>query len=140
MPMVQMYPSRAVATAWFTAHSNSCGTRMTWSAANEPMMTSGSRRERIAAARPIAAVESRGSDSRKTFLSAMPGSSRSTAPRCARPVTTAMRSSPARGARRSQVSRSSVCPDPVRSWRNFGASARDSGHSRLPMPPAGITA
>ena len=46
---------------------------MTWSAANDPMMTSGSRRDRIAAASPIAAAESRGSDSRKTFLSAIVG-------------------------------------------------------------------
>ena len=30
-------------------------------------------------------------------------------------------------------------PDPVRSCRNFGASARDSGQSRDPMPPAGMT-
>ena len=47
---------------------------------------------------------------------------------------------PDSGSRRSQVSRSSVCPEPVRSCRNLGASARDSGHSLLPMPPAGMTA
>ena len=28
---------------------------------------------------------------------------------------------------------------PVRSWRNFGDRARDSGHSRVPAPPAGMT-
>lgn len=47
---------------------------------------------------------------------------------------------PASGMSRSQVSRSSECPEPVRSCRNFGASARDNGQSLLPMPPAGITA
>ena len=94
----------------------------------------------MAAANPIAAADSRGSDSRKTFMSAMPGSSFSTAARWARPVTTAMRSGPESGSSRSQVSRSSEWPEPVRSCRNFGASARESGHSRLPMPPAGMTA
>ena len=29
---------------------------------------------------------------------------------------------------------------PARACRNLGASARDSGHSRLPIPPAGMTA
>ena len=130
MPIVQMYPASAAATASATARAEEGLARMTWSAANEPMMTSGSRRSRIAAASPIAAAESRGSDSRKTLSSARPGSSFSTAARCARPVTTAMRCSPERGSRRSQVSRSRVCPEPVRSWRNFGASARESGHSR----------
>ena len=88
----------------------------------------------------MAAAESRGSDSRNTFLSGIDGSSFSTAARCARPVTTAMRSGTESGSRRSHVSRRSEWPDPVRSWRNLGASARESGHSRLPMPPAGMTA
>ena len=36
--------------------------------------------------------------------------------------------------------RSSDCPDPVRSCRNFGELRREMGHSRVPEPPAGITA
>ena len=31
-------------------------------------------------------------------------------------------------------------PEPVRSCRNFGADDRESGQSRVPAPPAGITA
>ena len=54
----------------------------------------GLRRSRIAAARPIAAVESRGSLSSTTLWSASAGSCASTAARCARPVTTMMRCSP----------------------------------------------
>ena len=104
------------------------------------MITPGSRCSRIAAARPIAAEESLPSLSRTTFLSSSFGSCSSTAARWARPQTTITRPSPAIGASRSQVSLSRVCPDPVRSWRNFGASARESGQSREPIPPAGITA
>ena len=55
-------------------------------------MTSGSRLARIAAARPMAAVESFGSLSSTTLRSASSGSSRSTAARWARPVTTMTRS------------------------------------------------
>jgi hypothetical protein len=33
-----------------------------------------------------------------------------------------------------------VRPLPVRSWRNFGEVARETGHSRVPAPPAGTTA
>ena len=44
------------------------------------------------------------------------------------------------GASRSWVSCSSERPLPVRSCRNFGAEDRDSGQSRVPAPPAGITA
>ena len=51
-----------------------------------------------------------------------------------------MMRSPHRGASRSQVDCSSERPVPVRSWRNLGAEARDSGQSRVPAPPAGITA
>ena len=34
----------------------------------------------------------------------------------------------------------SVRPWPVRSSRNFGVAERDSGHSRVPAPPAGTIA
>ena len=44
------------------------------------------------------------------------------------------------GSSRSQVACSSERPVPVRSCRNFGDAARDSGHSLVPAPPAGITA
>ncbi len=140
MPIVVTYPARAATTASRTERRNPRSSPMTWSAAKDPTTTSGSRRCRIAAARPIAAVLSFGSLSSTTLWSATPGSCASTAARCARPVTTMIRWSPARGARRSQVCRSSEVPEPVRSCRNFGASARDSGHSRDPMPPAGMIA
>ena len=69
MPIVAMYPASARATASSTACRNRTVPLMTWSAANEPMMTSGSRSTRIAAASPIAAEESRGSLSRTTLWS-----------------------------------------------------------------------
>ena len=46
---------------------------------------------------------------------------------------------PHSGCSRSTVPCSSERPDPVRSCRNFGEFARDSGHNRVPDPPAGIT-
>jgi hypothetical protein len=103
------------------------------------MITSGSRLDRMAAASPMAADDSFGSLSSTMFWSASSGICASTAARCARPVTTMMRCSPEIGDSRSQVARSSDSPEPVRSCRNLGASARDSGQSRDPMPPAGIT-
>ncbi len=58
--MVTSSPVRATAIAWVTAARNAGSSAITWSAANEPRMMSGSRRSRTAAARPIAAIESRG--------------------------------------------------------------------------------
>ncbi len=138
MPMATIQPASAAATACSTARRNARTSVMTWSAAKEPTITSGSRRCRIAAASPIAAVESFGSLSSTMFASASSGICASTAARCARPVTTMTRSGPAIGASRSQVARSSELPEPVRSCRNLGASARDSGHSLDPIPPAGM--
>ena len=63
MPIVQTQPSRATATACRTVSWNAATSPMTWSAANEPITTSGSRRTSTAAARPIAAIESRGDGS-----------------------------------------------------------------------------
>ena len=60
MPMVTTYPARATATASRTARSNAAVSRTTWSAAKDPTTTSPWRRARTAAARPIAAMESRG--------------------------------------------------------------------------------
>ena len=71
-------------------------------------MTPGSRCSRIAAASPMAADESFGSDSSTTLRSCSAGSCSSTAARWARPVTTMIRSSPAIGVSRSHVSFSSV--------------------------------
>src|ERR1035437_8570707 len=48
--------------------------------------------------------------------------------------------SPHRGLSRSHVAWSSELPAPVMSCRNFGDDDRDMGHSRVPEPPAGITA
>ena len=67
-----------------------------------------------------------------TLWSAMPGSSRSTAARCARPVTTAIRSSPESGASRSQVSRRRVCPEPGQVVQELGRV----GSGERPQPAA----
>src|SRR5665648_718106 len=48
--------------------------------------------------------------------------------------------SPHRGLSRFHVACSSELPAPVMSRRNFGDFDRDRGHSRVPAPPAGITA
>ena len=112
---------------------------MTWSAANDPMTASGSRRATTAAARPIAGILSRGLGSASRFAAPRAGSCAATASACAVPVTTTTRL-PASGARRSHVPCSRVRPDPVRSCRNLGAARRDSGQSRVPAPPAGMTA
>ena len=53
MPMVTSQSSRATSTASRTVSPNTPGSVMTWSAANEPITASGSRRSSIAAARPI---------------------------------------------------------------------------------------
>ena len=112
---------------------------MTWSAANEPITASGSRLSSSAAASPMAAIESRGEGSASSWSAGRSGSCSRTASACATPVTTMTRS-PTRGSSRSQVACSSERPVPVRSCRNLGEAARDSGHSRVPAPPAGITA
>ena len=112
---------------------------MTWSAAKEPMIASGSRASTNAAARPIAAMESRGAGSASTC--SLPQGGQLLAHRVGvggagdddDPL-------PARGVTRSSVSWSRLRPEPVRSCRNFGWPARDSGHSRVPAPPAGMTA
>ena len=44
------------------------------------------------------------------------------------------------GASRSTVACSSDASVPVSGCRNLGWPARDSGHSRVPLPPAGMTA
>ena len=55
------------------------------------------------------------------------------------PVTTSRRSGVHSGASRSKVACSSERSVPVSACRNFGFAARDSGHSRVPLPPAGTT-
>ena len=112
---------------------------MTWSAAKEPRTAPGWRRSSTAAARPIAAIESRGEGSASRFACLRSGSCVRTASWCSTPVTT-MTWSPHSGTSRSHVDCSSERPVPVRSCRNFGAEARDTGQSRVPAPPAGITA
>ena len=56
---------------------------------------------------------------------------------CRVPVTTSTPPAPVSGSSRSTVACSSVRPDPVRSSRNLGWPARDSGHSRVPAPAGG---
>ena len=73
MPMVTSFPVRAAATASATASLNASPPAMTWSAANDPTTASGSRRARIAAASPIAAMESRGDGSTTRLAADRPG-------------------------------------------------------------------
>lgn len=93
-----------------------------------------------AAARAIAAHESRGEGSTRMFSSGSPASWRATAVTWAVPVTTRVRSAVANGPSRSTVAWSSEAAEPVSGWRNLGWPARDSGHNLVPLPPAGMTA
>ncbi len=140
MPIVTTYPARAASTASRTDRSNASRPVMTWSAANDPTTTSPCRSSRTAAASPIAAMESRGDGSASTFSAGRPGSCVRAAATCRSPVTRTTPCSPASGTSRSTVAWSSDRPEPVRSRRNLGDPARESGHSRVPAPPAGTTA
>lgn len=88
MPIVVTYPARAASMPSRTAATNDGVLVMTWSAANEPRTTSPWRSWSTAAARPIAAIESRGDGSASTFVSARAGSCSRTARTCRAPVTT----------------------------------------------------
>ena len=74
MPSVTSQSSRAAATACRTAASKASVSAITWSAANEPITASGSRRSTTAAASPIAAIESRGDGSASTASGSRSGS------------------------------------------------------------------
>ena len=139
MPMVTRSPPAATSTASRTASPNGPSSGMTWSAANDPTTASGSSCSTRATARPMAAIESRGEGSAMTRSGGRSGSWERTASACAAPVTTSTRPS-ASGLTRRTVACSRLDPVPVRSWRNFGDAARLSGQSRVPAPPAGMTA
>ena len=88
MPSVTSQSSRATVDRAAHRVAKASASAITWSAANEPITASGSRRSRIAAARPIAAIESRGDGSASTASGSSSGSCSATAARCAAPVTT----------------------------------------------------
>ena len=138
MPIVVIRPVSATATASRTDAPNASTSGTTWSAAKEPTTAPGWRRPMTAAARPIAGMLSRGDGSTNRPVSS--GSCSWTSGACVGPVTTWIWSAGTRVSRRSHVSCSRLRPEPVRSSRNFGRDARDSGHSRVPAPPAGMTA
>ena len=123
-----------------TTSASRAGSPIRWSAANEPITASGVRAAITAAASAIAAQESRGDGSTRMFSSGTPASCRATAAACAAPVTTSVRSGVVNGDNRSTVACSSEAGVPVSGWRNLGWPARDSGHNRVPLPPAGMTA
>ncbi len=126
MPIVTSSPVSATAAASATHARKAAASAMTWSAANEPISASGSRRSMIAAARPIAAIESRGPGSAITCSAGSPSSWRRTASWCATPVTTSSRSSTS-GASRSWVAcsrRASGAGQVVQELRRPGARQR----------------
>jgi hypothetical protein len=92
-----------------------------------------------AAARPIAPHESRADGSTTICSTGSSGSCLATAAACPAPVTTISRSGAASGASRSYVDCRRLRLVPVSGCRNFGLAARDSGHSLVPLPPAGMT-
>jgi hypothetical protein len=93
---------------------------MRWSAANEPITASGSRRAITAAASAIAAQESRGDGSIRMFSSGTPVSCRATAAAWETPVTTKIRSGAVNGASRWTVACSSEAAVPVSGCKNLG--------------------
>ena len=131
-------PVAAVMTASVTTRWNSSTGLITWSAAKEPMMASGSRRWMIAQARPIAAAESLGEGSSTRSAARSSGICCVTALACGsagnyHDGTVAEIGETVVGVTQQEL------PDEVRSSRNFGACARDRGHKREPTPPAGMS-
>ena len=142
IPTVTTYPARAASTPSRTARAKAREPWMTWSAANDPSTTSGPwRSASTAAARPIAAIESRGDGSASTAPVLELGQLGAHGVDVPGPGDDHDRARAGRaGASRSTVACSRLRPLPVRSCRNLGAPDRDSGHSRVPAPPAGMTA
>jgi hypothetical protein len=140
IPIVISLPPAAPAAAARTAAWNAGTSPTSWSAANEPITAAGSRSEITAAARPIAAHESRGAGSIRMLSCGTAGSWRATAAACATPVTTIVVAGAASPSSRAAVACSSDAAVPVSGCRNLGLPARDSGHSLVPLPPAGMTA
>jgi hypothetical protein len=120
MPSVISRPCAAPRIADLITSMNPDASAIRWSAANDPMTASGSRRAITAAASAIAAQESRGDGSTRMFSSGTPVSWRDTAAACATPVTTYTRSGAASGVSRSTVAWSSDDSVPVSGCRNFG--------------------
>ncbi len=72
--MVTSSPVAATSAASRTQAAKASGSLITWSAANEPISPSGSSRSTVAAASPIAAIESRADGSAITCAAARSGS------------------------------------------------------------------
>ena len=140
MPIVISRPRAAPVTAARTAARNAGTSLTSWSAAKEPITAVGSRSAITAAARPIAAHESRGAGSTRMLSAGSSGSCRATAAACATPVTTIVVAGAASPASRATVACNNEADVPVSGCRNLGLPARDSGHRRVPLPPAGMTA
>ena len=87
----------------------------------------------------MAAIDSLGDGSEKTFEGMSCGSWPCTALVWMRPVTIISFPVPERGRRRSHVFWIRLRPLPVRSKRNLGQFSRLSGQRRVPAPPAGTT-
>jgi len=140
MPMVISSPSRAPATACPTVSANASWFAIRWSAANDAITARPPlRRWMTPAASAIAAQESLASGSTRMFAAGRAGSWRATDVACAVPVTTSILSAVDIGTSRSKVACSNDRSVPVSGCRNFGLPARDSGHNRVPLPPAGTT-
>ena len=93
----------------------------------------------MAAARPIAAMDSLGPGSQKRLWERRSGSCSRMDLIWAGPATTVVRVGEERGSKRSQVAWMRDLPLRVRSSRNLGCPSRERGQRRVPAPPAGIT-
>ncbi len=110
-----------------------------WSAVNTPMIASPSRRASSVAASPTALAVSRGQGSASRFEGGNSGSSSATAGMYCPEVITQICSGASSPASRSYDQRSSERPSKSRSIC-LGRLCRDNGQSRVPDPPAMMTA
>ena len=118
--------------------------RMTWSALTTASSASGSTSATSAAVSPTALAVSRATGSRISRSARSSGSAARTMSPYRAAVHTQIRSAGSTARSRSNASTSRLCAPPsspaMTSSSCLGRSARDSGHSRVPEPPAMITA
>ena len=112
---------------------------MMWSAVKTPMVASGSRRAIAAALKPTALSVSRPHGSPRNCSGPSRGSAPWIAAAWAAPAQTHIRSAGSSPSSRSTAISSRLRP-PMKGINCFGNAARLMGHSRVPEPPAIITA
>ena len=139
MPSVTRYPCSANLPASRSAWLNASILVITWSAVNTAMTACGSCRAMLAAAQPTAADVLRPTGSPRICCTGTEGTCSCTSSAITRPVTTHVRSGAYSVSIRARDSWIKLLP--LGSGKNcLGKLVVLSGHSRVPLPPARITA